>query len=61
MSHHRDVFYSVMDAIYHHWRETFYPGSEQEYLNQINQAFDMQDESEVDDVDRDHYLDSIGG
>lgn len=50
-----------MDAIYHHWRETFYPGSEQEYLNQINQAFDMQDESEVDDVDRDHYLDSIGG
>lgn len=46
----------MMEAIFHHWSET---GDEDVKLEVVN-AFEMKRQSETDEIDLEHYLDTQG-
>ncbi len=54
--HWKLVFDSILESIYHHWKET----GDKNVESQVIDAFELQDQSETDEVDLEHYLDTIG-
>jgi len=53
--HWRQVFLSMMDGILNHWKET-----QEDVAVDILNAFDLQNQCEMDDIDHDHYMETQG-
>ena len=51
----RDVFYSVLDSLFHRWKE-----NGDDVTKEVIEAFDLQDQSETDEIDLEHYLETKG-
>lgn len=56
MPHWKQVHNSIMESIYHNWLHTKDPDT----LHKLLHTYDLQDQSEVDEIDLEHYLEGIG-
>lgn len=56
MPHWRKVFMSMMDAIHHDWKEE----RGEHIQKQVETAFELQDQSELDEIDHEFYTEGVG-